>query len=271
MANLIPTRVRWLVDVILFPGNLVRNPAVSNTSSLIARSKVYLRLTVFFVINIVLYALPLSLAGIALGVDDEDPPLLVYQLVKALPESPLIGAKGSWNVFLRLLNNSVSLISFTILSFIIYHIGILLTRRSSGTLLSYYTIMISTSIYLALIFNISWYMISETETARALIDWSVRTFFISSADLVGVDSSVGPGEFKNPDTLSTEGEIGFVLLGIFLCYYIYVLYVGARNSHGLARYESLAVIALVSISPVIFGVVSALINLLVEVPDIFTI
>jgi hypothetical protein len=271
MANLIPTRIRWLVDVILFPGNIVRSSAISNTTSLIGRSEAFLRLNLFFVINIVLYALPLSLAGIALGVSEQPPPPLVSELVGTLPESPLIEARGSWNVFLRLVNNSISLITFTLLSYIMYHIGVLFTRKSKGALVSYYTIMISTSIYLALIFNISWYMVAETGTAGDLIDWSVRQFFISSADLVGVDTGINSTEFRSIDTLSAEGEIGFTLLGIFLCYYIYVLYVGARSSHGLTRYESLAVIIFVSISPAIFGVASALVTQVIELPDILTI
>jgi len=271
MANLIPTRVRWLVDVILFPGNIVRGSAIGDTTSLVARSEVFLRLSLFFVINIVLYALPLSLAGIALGVNEQAPPTLVVELVRTLPESPLIGASGTWNVFLRLVNNSISLILFTILSYIMYHIGILFTRKSNGALLSYYTIMISTSIYLALIFNISWYMVAETGTAGDLIDWSVRQFFISSADLVGADTGIDSTELKNLDTLSTEGQIGFILLGTFLCYYIYVLYVGARSSHGLTRYESLSVVTFVSISPAIFGIASALVTQVIELPDILTI
>lgn len=271
MANLIPARVRWLIDVILFPGNVVRNPAVSNRSSLIARIKVFLRLTVFFIVNIVLYALPLSLAGIALGVSEREPLTLIVEIVDALPESSLITASGASNVLLRLANNSISLIVFAFLSFLMYHIGIFFTRKSDGAILSYYTIMISTSIYLAILFNISWYMVAQTETARYLIDWAVRQFFISSANLINVEPTVSAGEFQNLSALSTEGQIGFILLAVFLCYYIYVLYVGARSLHELTRYESITVVGFVSTSPVVFGTASALVSNLFKLPGVLTI
>jgi hypothetical protein len=239
---------RVLFDVIFNPRNLIDSSSRYTNQSVAERLKTFISVTIFFFLNVIIYALPLSLQGTGFVGD-------------------------SFSVRL-LINNSSSLVSFGFLTYFLYHFGIWVTRRSSGLIPSYRVVMINTSIYLAIIFNLLWIGVFRTETLGRLFNWAFQMLFRTIGYYVGVPPDFDSGlETLPPGSILLSASERAIIVGLIIafCYYLYVLYIGAKMVHNLTRYESAVAIGFVLTSPVIFAAASLILQQYLSIPSVFTV
>lgn len=260
-------QVRWVFNIAFRPQELIEASSGTHSQSILDRLSIAVSVTLFFIANVILYALPLSLAGIGF-VDDEPAHPQFAEFSQGIVNDP----DYWWMVSVRLVNNAEFLVIFGFLTYFMFHLGILLTGKSKGLIQSYRVVMINTSIYLAILFNLAWYAVASDETAIAgdFVDWLFREYFGVVANFVG---AAPPFALELPPDLAHLSLIGqATLVGVIVavCYYVYVLYVGARKVHGLTRYEASLVMAFALSSPVVFAAGSIVIGRLVELPPVVT-
>lgn len=260
-------QVRWLFNIAFRPRELIDAPSVSHSQSIFDRVNIFISVTIFFLANVILYALPLSLAGIGF-VDDEAAHPQFAEFSQGIVNDP----DYWWMVLVRLVNNAEFLVIFGFLTYVLFHVGIWLTGKSTGQIHSYRIVMINTSIYLAIIFNLAWYAVAGEQTviARDFVDWLFREYFAFVANLVGTAPPFSLEVPPNLANLSPMGKAMLVGLLVSVCYYVYVLYIGARKVHDLTRYEAAVVMGFALTSPVLFAAGSLLIDRFVELPPVVT-
>lgn len=193
-------------------------------------------------VNLVLYAAPLTLAGF--GVTGAmTPPEFVASLV----------------------TNSAFLLAGTLLIFITFHIGVLISGASSGLLRSLRAVTYSTGIYLALGYTLVWYVATtpRTNTASELLLAVQAEFLYSFIDLLnaGLELPGGRPDMVDPSGLTAMGQLSLLLLVFSGLYTLYVLYVGSRTGHGANRVQAFVATAFVLISPAIYAVGTILFSL----------
>lgn len=244
-------QIRILYDVVFNPQNLINSSSRYIDQSILNRLRIFISVTIFFILNVIIYALPLSLSGIGF-IDGNRLELLV--------------------------NNSGIIIAFGFLTYSLYHSGVWLMRGSGGLISSYRIVMINTSIYLAIIFNLLW-IGTEQETLRGLFNWTFQEFFLIVADYLGIYQEISEDFSGVSDTapssatsatLEPLGEALIIGVIISLCYYLYVLYLGTRRVHNLTRYESMLVAGFVLTSvPTVFAITSLIIGEFLSLPSLF--
>jgi len=261
-------QIRWLFDIVFNPQNLIEISSGYTNHSIIRRFKIFTSVTLFFLANVILYALPLSWSGIGF-VEKESAHPQFAEFTQPFVNNP----DRAWMVLVRLINNAQFLVIFGFLTYVLYHLGIWLTRKSNGLLLSYRVVMINTSIYLAIVFNLAWFAVASDQTIilRDIFDWVFREYFGIFANFLGQPPPWQlESQAPNIGSLSLLGET--ILIGLFvsLCYYLYVLYMGAIKVHEMTRYEAGIVIGFTLSSPILFGIGSILIELFIDLPPVFT-
>ncbi len=115
--------LQWPVNVVFRPSALVALRAGDRPNGLLATLGRTLSITVFYGVNRLLYALPLTLAGVSGSATASVPPAV--RATVALP-APV------WDGGVALVQNSVFLFSATVLTFLTFHLGIVLTGSSDG-------------------------------------------------------------------------------------------------------------------------------------------
>lgn len=259
--------VGWLFDVILRPGGLAQTEPNYGPPYSLQSIKLYLFQTLFFLGNVILFALPLALAGQGF-VEEESAPSWFATII---PEG--FDINSLWMIVARLINISSFFLALALMTFFTYHVGIWLTRNSQGIVVSYRIIALSTALYLAVIFNLGWVAVlsPQTPVAAEFINWSVREYFLIFADLVNVEAPFEAVEQPDLAELTSQGQAVLFFLILALCYYAYVLYQGARKSHQLPRYEAVLVVAFVGLTPIMFGTTTVIVTELFTLPDIITV
>lgn len=136
------------------------------------------------------------------------------------------------------------------------HLALLITFQSKGFLRTAYSIVYSTSIYLAGLFTVVWYLTTAegVENARELVLNIQIEFIYRIIDLMGSDmafeisrpETIAPGEF------SLGGEIALVGLVILFTYYVYSLYLGTRLNHDAGRFEGIVAVLVVISLPILY-------------------
>jgi hypothetical protein len=189
---------------------------------------------IVYSVNLVLYAAPLTLAGF--GAD---------QSVGTVPG------------FLTVLaTNSAFLIAGTVLTLTTFHIGIILSGTSNGTLRSLRVVTYSTGVYLASGYTLVWYLATTPATSVAadfLI--SLQTNFIYYfINWFGVELQVPGGQPIPPSLtgLTVAGRFSLILLALSGLYYLYVLYAGSQVGHGANRIQALIATGVVLVSPIVY-------------------
>lgn len=246
------------IDVIFRPERLVEAHEEIYGGSTRTNVGIALRLFAFYLVNVVLYAAPLTLAGFGTIQGAVDPP----GIVAAVGGLAGIGGEGLWRFSLTLAQNSVYLFVATLLTLATFHVGVVLSGSSAGLLLSIRTVTYSTGLYLAAIFTFVWYLSTSAavQTADELLLGVQTAFVYVFIDLLGSDLALPGGR---PGTIPTDGltAIGMAvvtLLVVAALYYLYLLYLGARITHGASRYESLMAVGFVVVSPALYVVGSIL-------------
>lgn len=226
--------VEWPLNIILRPERLVSVNGSSVERSGIQSVVEGLRLMIVYSVNLVLYAAPLTLAGF--GAD---------QSVGTVP-----------GFLTALATNSAFLIAGTVLTLITFHIGIILSGTSNGTLRSLRVVTYSTGVYLASGYTLVWYLATTPATSVAadfLI--SLQTNFIYYfINWFGVSLEIPGGQPTPPSLagLTVMGRFSLILLGLSGLYYLYVLYAGSQIGHDANRIQALIATGVVLISPIVY-------------------
>lgn len=240
-------QIRILFDIVFNPQNLIESSSRYTDQSILNRFRIFISVTIFFILNVIIYALPLSLGEIGF-IDGTALQLLI--------------------------NNSGIIIASGFLTYSLYHSGVWLMRGSGGLISSYRIVMINTSIYLAIIFNLLW-IGTEQETLRGLFNWTFQEFFLIVADYLGISQEISEDFSGFPTTTPNSAilepsEVALIIgVIISLCYYLYVLYLGTRRVHNLTRYESMLVAGFVFTSvPTVFATTALILGVL-DLPPVF--
>ena len=241
-------QIRILFDIVFNPQNLIESSSRYTDQSILNRLRIFISVTIFFILNVIIYALPLSLSEIGF-IDGTRLELL--------------------------LNNSGIIIASGFLTYSLYHSGVWLMRGSGGLISSYRIVMINTSIYLAIIFNLLWFG-TEQETLRGLFNWTFQEFFLIVADYLGIYQEMSEDFSEVPTTTPNSAmlepsEVALIIgVIISLCYYLYVLYLGTRRVHNLTRYESMLVAGFVFTSvPTVFATTTLIGGVFLDLPPLF--
>lgn len=259
-----------IFDAIFRPSSFVQAQVDNYTNNRLGQLIVGARLSVFYLVNLLLYAGPLTLSGFGQSTVAIVPgPLLEGFLGLFFADT---GAAFDFGV--RLLQNSAYIFVASILVFIMFHLGILLARSSQGILQSVHTVTYSIGLYLAAIFTLAWYL-STADAIAVADDWLVAIqkqyiyFFIDTLE-VGVDLPTGRPASVDLSRLTSQGQ--FALGGLFLSlfYFLYTLYLGARINHGATRIESVIAVGTVGVAPAVYVIGSIALVVFIDIQQIVT-
>lgn len=243
--------LRWPVDVMARPEALIASRSEDDVRGFIQTITTSIRISIFYFANLVLYALPLTLAGF--GVTEEQAaPAAITAYLEPLVDNP----DTVWQLTISLIQNSSFLFVATVLTFATFHVGVWLTGCSDGIIRSLRTVSYSTGIYLAIMFTGVWYVATSPtiRVADQFLLYVQAEFFYFFIDLLEVGLEV-PGGRPDPveiTHLTTFGKTIFTLLLLAAVYYFYVLYLGARISHRATRTDALLAVGFVALVPVMY-------------------
>lgn len=242
---------RWPIDVILRPENLVATRADEETGRAVHALVSSVRISLFYFANLLMYALPLTLAGFGIA-EDSAVPAAFESAVGPLVADP----QRAWELTSALLQNSAFLFVATVLTFGTFHLGVVLTRSSDGIVRSLRTVTYSTGIYLAVMFTVVWFVATAPgiRVVDELLVFLQAEFIYFFIDLTGAGLEL-PGGRPDPvdvSQLTTLGQAMVVLLVLSGVYYLYVLYLGARVSHRATKFEALIATGFVIVAPALY-------------------
>lgn len=248
MSRTLGSTIRGLYFAVFRPSRLVAVPGRRMDGSLRTQLRESRKLLSVYLVNLVLYAGPLTLAGIGLDSASSVPGWL----------TPLVGdAPGTTlQLLVGFVQNSVYLLGVTAATLLGIHFALLVTFQSRGFFRTAYSVIYSTSVYLAGIFTVVWYLTtaSGVSNAREFVVNLQVTFIYAVIDLTGSDFVFGvdrPGALV-PSSFSTVGEYALVALAVLLLYYFYSLYLGTRLNHDADRFKSLLVVFVVIALPALY-------------------
>jgi hypothetical protein len=256
MGVIVGDTVQGLYHAVFRPSRLVAVPGRRTDQSIGQLLRQSWQLLVVYLVNLVLYAGPLTLAGIGITSGSSVP----GWLVGITGEDP-----GTTVLFLAgFLQNSLYLLGVTVATLVGVHFALLVTLQSDGFFRTAYSIVYSTSIYLAGIFTIVWYLTTAGGVANAreaVINLQVA-FIYGVIDLLGSDITfqLARPETIVPGSFSPVGEAALVGLAVLVVYYFYSLYLGTRLNHDAGRFESLLVVIVVVALPVLYVVGSIVVT-----------
>lgn len=257
-------------NAVLRPSDFVQAQVDNYTSDRFGQVIVAARLSGFYLVNLLLYAGPLTLAGFGQSTVTIVPGPLLESLLGLI----VADTGAAFDFVIRLIQNSVYILVASILVFVMFHLGIIAARSSEGILQSVHTVTYSIGIYLAAIFTIAWYL----ATADAIVvadDWLVAIqkeyiyFFIDLLE-VGVELPTGRPDPVDLSRLTTQGQFALGALFVSLIYFLYTLYLGARINHGATRVESTIAIGTVGVAPAVYVIGSIVLVVFVDIQQIVT-
>ena len=243
--------LRWPVDVMARPEALIENRTEGDTGGGAQTITTSVRISIFYFANVLLYALPLTLAGFGVSKIRTAPGVVASRLAPIVDDPDAV-----WQLAVALAQNSSFLFVATVLTFGTFHLGVLLTGSSDGIVRSLRAVSYSTGIYLAIMFTAVWYVATSPSirVADEFLIYLQAEFFYVFIDLLGVGLEV-PGGRREPVDLSRLTAVGqgmFVLLLLSATYYLYVLYLGARVAHRATRFEALVAVGFVAFVPAMY-------------------
>ena len=210
-----------------------------------------------YLVNLVAYAIPLTLAGI--GVQRSGQPPAGYTAV--------VGQYGltptaSWQLLTAFVLNSLYISVAAGLTLLTFHAGLVLARGSRGAIQSVHTVVYTTSAYLAAVFSGVWYLTTGEGVAgaRELVRNLQAAFVYAIIDRLGADLELPggrPGDIL-VESISTTGQWVLALLVVALCYYLVSLYLGARVNHLASKRSAALAVCAVVFSPVVYVAASVL-------------
>lgn len=251
--NTVARVFRGAYNALFRPSQFVRVDERSVERSVWGVTRQVAELLFVFAVNLLVYALPLTLAGLGSVPETGSGPLASV----ASNPGPTV------RFGLRFLQNTLYLSGAAVATFVAFHGGVLLTRSSNGVLPSLYTVNYSTSGYLAAIFSFVMYIDTTEQLTQAanLLLWVQLTFIYGIVDATGSDlvlANAGrPGSIP-PQGLSTLGRFLIAGLIVTACYYAYSMYLGSRLNHSTSRFTAALTLLAVLSTPVAFVIASVL-------------
>lgn len=253
--------LRWPYNLVLNPSALVDSASGYHIGSIRGRIQKLVSTVIFFIVNLVLYTLPLSINQ-------------TRELSVLVPPRELViilgifvsDAEAAAVFFIRLLENSLLLFYASVLMFIVYHTAVWITRGSNGWIRSLDIITLSTGIYLAIIFTLLLLATSSLVVTGELLRGVQTEFLLLMIDLTGSTHTITTARPIDPNELTPAGNLVLIALAVSISYFGYVLYLGARRVHQLSRLESLSVIGVVAISPAVYSSVALVLIEFTELP-----
>lgn len=242
-----------LFDAVFRPSRLVAAQTGRGRQSVAATLRQLYVLGVVYLVNVVLYAAPLTLAGVGSRGVGAPPP--------AVRRLPVTDPDVVWQFTVGLVVNSLTLLVGTVLTLVAVHAALLLTLQSRGFVRTAYSVVYSTSAYLAGMYTVVVYLSQAgTEVAAGIVLDVQRALFVTVLDAMGSDLQPPGGEPQGFafDGLSTAGAYALSILAVLGVYYLYSLYLGSRINHDAGRLSSLLVVVGVAISPVVYIVATVL-------------
>lgn len=252
-----------LFDAVFRPARLVATQTRQGRTSLRGQLGQLSTLTAVYLANVVLYAAPLTLAGVGVRGVGSPPPVL--------DRLPVADPATVWEFLVGLTVNSLTLLAGTVLTLLAVHVALVVTLQSRGFLRTAYSVVYSTSVYLAGMYTVVVFLSQAGTPVAAEIVLDVqRALFATVLDAMG--SSLAPPGGR-PDGfqfagLSTPGAYALSALVLLACYYLYSLYLGTRINHRANRLTSLLVVGGVAASPVVYVVATVLAQNLPFVPKL---
>ncbi|WP_436902123.1 hypothetical protein [Halovenus halobia] len=255
--------VRGVVGAVVAPSWLVQTERPGFESSRVSNAGRLARLSAVWIINLVAYAVPLTLAGIGFTATTDAPTAI------AVVVTPLgISADGLWRLLVGTAQNSAFLTVATAVVFVTFHGSVLAVERSRGYLQSLYTVVYATSVYLVGIFTLVLFASTSAQvpTAEGFLRESQLVFIETTLTLFGLGLTAGTidPEGLSLAGLSPRGELLLAGLLVFSVYFLYSMYLGARLNHGLDRLQSALVVGGVLFAPVLYVLGSALFTIALD-------
>lgn len=256
MTRLASNVLGGLYDSVFRPENLVEARSV-RLGSVREQMSQLRHLFAVYLLNLVLYAGPLTVAGFG---RDAVPPVPAWFATAV----PVLDPAITWNLGYAFLQNSLFLLAATTLTLVTFHVGLVVTMQSSGFLQSAYAVVYSTSIYLVAIFTAVWYlsMNPDLAAARVLVVDAQKTFVYAVIDWLGAPLGLPGGRPAALDVaaVSAAGQAVLSLLLVLVVYFLYSLYLGTRINHGADRLTALLTVAGVACSPAVYVAASVIVT-----------
>lgn len=248
MNRTLGSTARGLYHAVFRPSRLVAVPGRRMDGSLRSQLRESQKLISVYLVNLVFYAGPLTLAGIGLQSGSTVP----GWATSVVGEDP----GPTLQLIVGFIQNSVYLLGVTAATLLGIHLALLVTFQSRGFFRTAYSVIYSTSVYLAGMFTMVWYLTtaSGVRSAREFVINLQVSFIYAAIDLTGSDFVYGVGrpETLVPANFSTVGEYALITLAVLLLYYLYSLYLGTRINHDADRLKSLIVMMVVLSLPAIY-------------------
>ncbi|CCQ38055.1 uncharacterized protein Nmlp_3945 [Natronomonas moolapensis 8.8.11] len=258
-----------VADAVFRPSEFVRAKAAIYSTSRWSTAQYTTQLSVVWVLNVVLYALPLTVTGVGFT-SQRSAPAVFVEYTTPLFQSP----DSIWQFIFAFGRNSVF---FTVASVIIltsFHMAVLITKESRGLMQSFHTVVYTTSAYLAGIFGLLMYLSTTdglVQTREIVLRLQANAFQavldIIGLGIIGIEfslpASAGPGPIVFQD-LSAMGTVLFAMLCLLMIYFLYSVYLGARLNHRMDRVSSVIVVAGILVSPIIYIAGSAAVTIFIN-------
>lgn len=259
-----------VADAVFRPSEFVRAKAAIYSTSRWSTAQYTTQLSVVWVLNVILYALPLTVARVGF-VSRETAPTVFAELTAPIFQSPDL----IWQFMLTFGRNSVFFTVASAIVLISFHITVLIVNESRGLMQSFHTVVYTTSAYLAGIFALVMYLsttdgLTQTgEIVRRLQANAFQTVLdIIGLGIIGIEFSLPVTPNPGPLVFQGISQMGTVLLAI-LCllifYFLYSVYLGARLNHRMDRVSSVIVVAGILVSPIIYIAGSAAVTIFINI------
>jgi len=239
-----------LLDSVFRPGEFVSadRSAAGSIASQVRQSGV---LVVVYLVNLVLYAGPLTLSGAGVQETTRAPQAF------AAVVGPFADPATAWALTGGLVQNSAFITAASALTFVTYHGVLLGTFSSRGFVLTLHTVVYSVSAYLAGIFTVVILISQQAQYAASrelLIELQIRfiTVFYEAFGVPASQRLFTPGETLPVSALTGPDVTVLSVLGVLVLYFTYSLYLGTRINHAGSRFSAVFALVGVVASPAIY-------------------
>jgi hypothetical protein len=246
-----------LFDAVFRPSRFVRAPSATGRASIRGALGRIRSLSLVFLVNVLLYATPLTLSGLGVAVETDAPGWFA-----PIASRTLGNPDAAWWLLAGIAQNSAFLAALSGIVLVTYHLALVVTRSSDGFLLTLHTVVYSVSAYLAAIFTLLVFLTRAEALATArdlVVNLQIRFITViydafdvpQSNRVFTLDAPVSIAQLSSNETLVLAGLAALVL------YFAYSMYLGARLNHGAGVVSAVLSLIAVGLSPVLY--VSALI------------
>ena len=154
--------LRSSFDAVIRPSGFVAAETSVYSATVRSRLRQSARLLLVYLMNVLLYAVPLSLAGVGVP-ETARTPALFRSLMDPIAANP----EAVWRFTQAVASNSAYITAAAGLTFLTFHVGAVITFSSGGFVQSLHTVVYSTSAYLAGLFTTVWYLSTHEAVVAA--------------------------------------------------------------------------------------------------------